>query len=305
MGRAPARAVLRPVRQRGGTHEPGHPVHPDGTQLGDGRGRLPDETQLAARGSPLPVRNLATGYYIGQQGNFGGNGAWQGDIVELLVYNQALSPTELAATWNYLKAKYALGSASGTGGAGNVISGNTGDGVSITGSGTTANKVTGNFVGTTAAGTAAVANTGSGVRISDGATNNTVGGTTAGARNVLSGNAQYGVQLADGGTTGNVVAGNYVGTDATGTARLANTTGVRLEPGADGTTIGGTAAGAGNLIAGNTGTGVSIGRPGNVVQGNRIGLTTAGLPWATRPAWGSTAGRRTTLSAAPPTGPAT
>ena len=159
-----------------------------------------------------------------------------------------------------------------------MISGNTGDGVSITGSGTTANKVTGNFVGTTAAGTAAVANTGSGVRISAGATNNTVGGTTAGARNVLSGNAQYGVQLADGGTTGNVVAGNYVGTDATGTARLANTTGVRLEPGADGTTIGGTAAGAGNLIAGNTGTGVSIGSQGNVVQGNRIGLTTAGLP---------------------------
>ena len=64
----------------------------------------------------------------------------------------------------------------------NVISGNTGSGVTITGSGTTGNTVAGNFVGTDPTGLAAVPNTRSGVLINLGAAGNTIGGTTAGAR---------------------------------------------------------------------------------------------------------------------------
>src|SRR5262249_9018329 len=56
---------------------------------------------------------------------------------------------------------------------------------------------------------------GVGVRISSGATANTVGGSAPGAANVISGNGT-GVDLTGSGTSGNLVAGNFIGTDATG-----------------------------------------------------------------------------------------
>jgi parallel beta-helix repeat protein len=65
-------------------------------------------------------------------------------------------------------------------GEGNLVSGNTSDGVEIFDSGTlqaTGNKVSGNFIGTNFAGTGPIANGNNGVAIS-GAANNTVGGTT-------------------------------------------------------------------------------------------------------------------------------
>src|SRR5205823_4880386 len=78
------------------------------------------------------------------------------------------------------------------------------------------------------------------------------------------------------GTTGNVVAGNYIGTDRSGTTGVPNAVGVRLEPGADATTIGGAAAGAGNLISGNAGAGVSVASSGNTIAGNYVGTNYAG-----------------------------
>ena len=54
---------------------------------------------------------------------------------------------------------------------------------------------------------------------SGGATANTIGGTVAGAGNVISGNGQIGVTLVDSGTSNNIVAGNLIGTDASGTGR--------------------------------------------------------------------------------------
>jgi CSLREA domain-containing protein len=115
-------------------------------------------------------------------------------------------------------------------GARNVISGNTpaptfgldGDGVYIHSPGTMGNKVEGNYIGTDAAGTADLGNTGSGVRIEGSASSNTVGGTGAAARNVISGNSGDGV-LIDFETMGNKVMGNYIGTDVTGTQPLGNT----------------------------------------------------------------------------------
>src|SRR5262249_54771579 len=56
----------------------------------------------------------------------------------------------------------------------------------------------------------------------NGATGNTVGGTAAGARNVISGNRGDGIDLTGSTTAGNVVQGNFIGTDLTGAAALGN-----------------------------------------------------------------------------------
>ena len=69
-----------------------------------------------------------------------------------------------------------------------------GDGIEITGSGASNNAVLGNFIGTNAAGTAALGN-GTGVVIDNGASNNTIGGTGAGAGNVISGNSVDGIDI--------------------------------------------------------------------------------------------------------------
>src|SRR5262249_22185589 len=104
-------------------------------------------------------------------------------------------------------------------GARNLISGNSLEGVLITGSGATDNRVLGNFIGTDAAGTGLVQNRRDGVLIED-AANNTVGGFVTEARNVVSGSDLDGIGIEGTGATGNVVAGNYVGLDATGNGRI-------------------------------------------------------------------------------------
>jgi titin len=144
---------------------------------------------------------------------------------------------------------------SGTGN-GNFITGN-GYGVILAGTGTTQNVVESNFIGADQANTPGIGNTCAGVVIETGATANTVGGTSAVAANVISDNG-YGVVLSDTGTSKNVVEGNFLGTDANGTARLGNLLGVLLENGAGGNTVGGTAGGAGNTIAFNAGDGIVL-----------------------------------------------
>jgi hypothetical protein len=153
----------------------------------------------------------------------------------------------------------------------NVISGN-GIGVDIENAGTSGNTVKGNYIGTNAAGTAAVAN-GYGVGLGSGAQNNIIGGSNAAERNVISGNNLAGVLVASTGTNGNAVKGNYIGTDAAGTAALPNNRGVYMAQGAQNNTIGGTAAGEGNLIAFNTSDGVQVSdtaTTGNTIRGNSI-----------------------------------
>ncbi|HEV8062133.1 MAG TPA: Ig-like domain repeat protein, partial [Gemmataceae bacterium] len=98
------------------------------------------------------------------------------------------------------------------------------------------------------------------------ALSNTIGGTTAAARNVISGNTGDGVDITGNVTTGNFVEGNYIGTDGTGTNALGNMgNGVNIQVGASNNTIGGGAVGAGNVISGNVGAGVLVN-----------GLTTSG-----------------------------
>jgi hypothetical protein len=135
--------------------------------------------------------------------------------------------------------------------AGNVISGNKKNGVLLN-EGSTGNLVQGNDIGTNSNGTSAVGN-GAGVVIDD--NDNTIGGAVAGEGNLISGNATDGVVI-DSGVSGVSVQGNFIGTDATGTIHLANATGIEAD--GSNTTIGGSVAGAGNVIADNSQAGVLV-----------------------------------------------
>jgi parallel beta-helix repeat protein len=153
----------------------------------------------------------------------------------------------------------------------NIISGNGAGGVGISGDSGTNNTVTGNFIGTDVNGTAALANSGSGVSISTGP-NNIVGGTVAGSGNLLSGNLSSGVFIQDG-AAGTLVQGNFIGTNAAGTAGVPNGNGVVCTNGATGVTVGGTTAGASNTIAFNTFFGVFVNSGtahSNAILGNSI-----------------------------------
>jgi photosystem II stability/assembly factor-like uncharacterized protein len=137
------------------------------------------------------------------------------------------------------------------------------------------NLIAGNYVGIDSTGTSAASNGGAGISISGGSTNNVIGGTTAAARNVLSANATNGVEILGSGTSGNLVEGNYVGTDVTGTAVLGNGANGVLITSAANNVIGGTAAGAGNVIAfsGNDAVLVDTGT-GNAIRRNSTSAST-------------------------------
>lgn len=151
---------------------------------------------------------------------------------------------------------------------GNVISGNDSSGIYIAGATATGNKVQGNYIGTKTDGLSALPNA-RGVII-DNAPNNSVGGTTAAERNILSGNSLYGIETRQAGATGNSIRGNYIGVDATGTGALGNGSyGVLIASSRD--TVGGTTAAASNIIAYNRGAGVyDTGGTGNLIRMNSI-----------------------------------
>jgi CSLREA domain-containing protein len=202
----------------------------------------------------------------------------------------------------------------------NVVSGNRIDGIHIVGTTAlpaTGNLVEGNFVGVNAAGTGPVGlragnpapgspegNGFFGIEVSGGNAN-TVGGKTAGARNVVGFNAD-GIAIDNGGQN-NLVEGNFVGVGADGVTAAGNVRhGVVLfssgnplpplgpgqanEPPVSGNTVGGTAPGAGNVIAFNGSAGVAIfGNPppnnatpkqnaGNAIEGNSIFQNARGNP---------------------------
>ena len=249
--------------------------------------------------------------------------------------------------------------------AGNTISGNliSGNGINLDAAGINLesndsnNIIAGNEIGTNAAGDAMLGKSLHGIFLGNGSSNNTIGGPMDNDRNVISGNGQFpvanlstqggvGVYIFGANTSGNVVQGNYIGTNATGTDALTNSVigvliyqssgntvqgnlisgnrligleiagaaasgiaggtaslnlvqGNKIGTNFDGTTaipngldgifisdapnntIGGTAAGAGNLISGNGSVGIQLFGPltkGNVVQGNALGLNSAGRP---------------------------
>jgi len=161
---------------------------------------------------------------------------------------------------------------------GNVISGNTTFGVFVR---TGGNTLQGNVIGLNAMGRAVVANGDDGIFVEN-VPNTVIGGTTPGARNIISGNGDHGIRLLGAATTNTIIRGNYIGTDVTGTQDLGNLdNGVFLD-GASDNVIGGTTAGAGNVISGNGTGGVVISGPvngaasSNRIEGNFIGTNAAG-----------------------------
>ncbi len=171
-----------------------------------------------------------------------------------------------------------------TAGAGNVISGNGGSGISAGDSDSL--TIQGNLIGTNAAGTAAVPNGFTGMTI-DGGINVTIGGTGPGARNIISGTPaggnNHGIRLSlHTASAGNLIQGNYIGTDITGTAALGNGgSGIQIfafeaPTATNAVTVGGTTAAARNIISANGDNGILLQSPSILVQGNYIGTDVNG-----------------------------
>jgi len=138
----------------------------------------------------------------------------------------------------------------------NVISGNSADGVVITGNGTMGNQVEGNEIGMNRAGTAAQPNGNNGLAIAGGSTANVIGGTSSDQGNLISGNAIDGIELRGTGTDFNRIWNNAIGTAADLTTPMPNEYGIFIFAGASDNTIGG--IDSGNLIADNTHAGVAV-----------------------------------------------
>jgi hypothetical protein len=160
----------------------------------------------------------------------------------------------------------------------NVVSANLGDGlVTGAGGGGIGHKIQGNFVGLDAAGAAALGNpAGSGINLAFLTANVHVGGSSAAARNVIAGyraSNRAGIMLGTGNVQGNVIEGNYVGTDITGTLAIGNNFGIYL--GGFDNTVGGAGAGAGNVVAGNLSAGIVAGEAATIL-GNLIGTDASG-----------------------------
>ncbi|HZN69103.1 MAG TPA: right-handed parallel beta-helix repeat-containing protein, partial [Tepidisphaeraceae bacterium] len=179
----------------------------------------------------------------------------------------------------------------------NVVSGNAFSGIVLIGEAVTGNVIRGNYVGTNAAGDAAVANdvhgilltlpvNNFGVALAGSATGNTIGGAVPGAGNLVSGNRRHGIFLV-GDASDNVVQGNFVGTDASGSADVGNAQeGILLRDAADigvggpaDNLIGGDTGGAGNVVSGNGGNGITLSGPTtthNSLRGNFVGTNALG-----------------------------
>lgn len=163
-------------------------------------------------------------------------------------------------------------------GEGNLLSGNNQDGIFFNGGGDST-IVAGNLIGTDITGTVALPNGVEGIR-SDYGNCNIIGGTSAGERNIISGNDGDGINLFDY-SLYNKVIGNYIGVDISGNNALPNKyNGIHLWMNARNTFVGGDGNGNfGNVIAGNDSCGILISESDSVyIAGNVIGLNASLLP---------------------------
>jgi hypothetical protein len=165
-------------------------------------------------------------------------------------------------------------------GQGNLLSENGEQGISLRGPLTSENLLIGNLIGTDVTGEAALGNMGHGIAIVEGAQHNSIGGTQLKDLNVISGNDGSGVHIHGQGTMYNIVRGNHIGIDVTGSSPIPNGNfGVDLGDTAKNNYIGGDRTGAGNIISGNRAGGVNvagIGVDDNTISGNFIGLDASG-----------------------------
>ena len=217
-------------------------------------------------GTTPGARNLSSGNFF-HCVEINGSGATGNQVQGNLLGTNAAGTASLSGTTSFGIFITAGANTNTIGGttpaARNVVSGNVLTGVTLRD--TFGNQIQGNYIGTDASGTAPLGNA-TGVNL-DNSSNNTIGGLVPGARNIISGNNSRGISTVANAATGNLIQGNYIGTNATGTAAIPNQSdGVRIRSASN--TIGGTVAGAGNLISGNGTNGVFIG--GATAQGNQI-----------------------------------
>jgi hypothetical protein len=178
----------------------------------------------------------------------------------------------------------------------NIISGNLGHGISITGTGSDENQIVGNYIGFDSSGYGPIGNGeyfSAGVYVGESVTGTQIGGSGPFERNYFAYNIMGGIYLD--GSDHNSIQGNYIGVSVFSVSAGYNGTGVVLRNGASDNLIGGDSVGEGNTISGNLmdefpfGAGILMADPGtdrNLVMGNMIGCDASG----SRPIPNSSAG---------------
>ena len=262
------------------------------TNQGDGILLIDDADSNRIGG--IGAGNLISGNYINgistRQSNFDGNpgaasadkGIIEGNLIGLNADgtealandSDGIDITDFASDW------VIGGTAAGTR---NILSGNEFQGIIIDDYASNI-LVQGNFVGTDISGTKALPNKSQGITIDDYSRNITIGGASAEARNIISGNNFIGIKVQD--FSSNVfIYGNYIGTDLTGTKAIPNglngqREAVEIDDNADSVFFGGSQAGQGNIVSGNAGWGLQIDyEASNIfVKGNKIGVDANGNP---------------------------
>ncbi len=224
--------------------------------------------------------NLISGNYnsgLFLYGLAASNNVIQGNRIGLNIAGAVLSNA-----WYGISISNAPGTIIGSGGTDgrNIISGNGYGGIFVSGTNAVGARIQGNFIGTDPTGTLSRGNGDCGIYVLF-SPSNTIGGVAAG--NLISGNASDGIRIEEKQSRANVIQGNYVGTDVTGSNGLGNSTFGIIISNAPQTTIGGSISGAGNLISDNgrlLGDGIQVTGPGaigNVIQGNWVGISADGV----------------------------
>jgi hypothetical protein len=161
----------------------------------------------------------------------------------------------------------------GSGVYGLVINAFSGVGINITSDN---NLIESNYIGTSSDGTVARANLGMGIYVGN-ATGNLIGGSLPVHRNVISGNLNAGIFIDGVGSNSNSVMGNFIGTNASGLGAIGNGDGIVIAGGSSYNLIGGLGVGEGNLVSGNTGSGIGLySTHHNLIRGNIVGLNVSG-----------------------------
>jgi hypothetical protein len=258
-----------------GTTESGYAGYPlivlDGSQAGPSAQGLDLQAGNSRVQGLVIQRFTGTGIYLEQNG---------GDVVAGDYIGTDVTGTLAQGNGYGVRIEHSSNNSIGVGGVGNVISGNANAGC-VVAPGSSNNVVQGNYIGTDVTGTRSLGNL-FGVEMNE-TVGNLIGGTTAPQGNLISANNPfYGIWI-HGFSSNNLIQGNRIGTDVTGTKALGNHTGIHLggirdlSDGASNNTIGGTAPGAGNLISGNSYDGIDVSfSNNNVVQGNLIGTDVTG-----------------------------
>ncbi len=230
--------------------------------------------------SPNNTVGVTTGNVISGNPN---NGIWiygldsSGNVIQQNAIGTDLSRSIADGNGTGVLIQDAPGNQIGVPGSGNVISGNKSVGVQVAGDGATTNRLQKNLIGTDITGMAAIPNGMDDVVIGDGAADNVVGGT-GDVGNVISGSPLAGVVIqgtAAGEATGNVVANNWIGTNANETGAIPNGIGVVVAgANAHDNKIGTTDVDGRNYIMGNGSVGLELfgGAYQNTVENNWIGF---------------------------------